>query len=101
MVDESLLHYLHNKLPELPDLKENLRLLISYEDIQPFPREMTGEILQHIDRCRILDPACGSGAFPMGILHKLVHIISKLDPDLALWENLQILKIEKLIETNQ
>ena len=27
----------------------------------------------------MLDPACGSGAFPMGILQKLVHVLRKLD----------------------
>jgi adenine-specific DNA-methyltransferase len=36
----------------------------------------------------VLDPACGSGAFPMGILQKLVHVLRKLDdnPPNALWK---------------
>jgi len=29
----------------------------------------------------MLDPACGSGAFPMGMLHKAVFVLGKLDPD--------------------
>ncbi|MCG2725833.1 MAG: Eco57I restriction-modification methylase domain-containing protein, partial [Elusimicrobia bacterium] len=40
----------------------------------------------------ILDPACGSGAFPMGILHKLTHILHTLDPRNELWEQKQLEK---------
>ena len=45
-----------------------------------------------------LDPACGSGAFPMGILHKLVYILSKLDPDNSKWRELQKQKAIKETE---
>jgi len=31
-------------------------------------------LLQFLEQIKILDPACGSGAFPMGILHKLVEL---------------------------
>lgn len=31
-------------------------------------------LLQFLENIKILDPACGSGAFPMGILHKLVEL---------------------------
>ena len=33
----------------------------------------------------MLDPACGSGAFPMGILHKLVWLLHKIDPENKKW----------------
>ena len=39
---------------------------------------------------KYLDPACGSGAFPMGVLHQLVSALSKLDPDNELWLAAQI-----------
>src|SRR5690606_22506902 len=39
---------------------------------------------------KILDPACGSGAFPMGVLQKLVYIIHKLDPYNEKWKRLQV-----------
>ena len=38
---------------------------------------------------KALDPAVGSGAFPMGILHKLTLALRRLDPDNALWEGIQ------------
>jgi methylase of polypeptide subunit release factors len=31
-------------------------------------------LLQLLEQIKILDPACGSGAYPMGILHKLVEL---------------------------
>jgi len=31
-------------------------------------------LLAFLEKIKILDPACGSGAFPMGILHKLVEL---------------------------
>ena len=36
-----------------------------------------------------LDPAVGSGAFPMGMPHKLVHILSRADPQNAKWKKIQ------------
>ena len=43
---------------------------------------------------KILDPACGSGAFPMGVLHKLVYILGKLDPDNERWKQTQLAKLD-------
>ena len=37
-------------------------------------------LIEAIDHLKILDPTCGSGAFPMGFLHKLVFVLGKLDP---------------------
>ena len=38
---------------------------------------------------KVLDPAVGSGAFPMAILQTLTLALRRLDPDNALWEALQ------------
>ena len=48
--------------------------------------------------CKILDPACGSGAFPMGVLQKLVHILQKVDPQNKMWEKVQKEKAEKELQ---
>jgi adenine-specific DNA-methyltransferase len=47
-------------------------------------------LIEAVDNIKVLDPACGSGAFPMGILHKLVFILSKLDPNNQLWKERQL-----------
>ncbi|MCX7874804.1 MAG: BREX-1 system adenine-specific DNA-methyltransferase PglX [Melioribacteraceae bacterium] len=71
-------------------LEKNLRKLLSYETDQPFDNtEDVKNIIFYIYNCKILDPACGSGAFPMGILQKMVHILKKLDPENIFWRELQ------------
>src|SRR5690606_32845521 len=47
-------------------------------------------LVEAIQRCTILDPACGSGAFPMGALGKMVALLKKLDPENNLWRAAQL-----------
>jgi adenine-specific DNA-methyltransferase len=101
MVDEALIAYLKTRLPNpsaQPDLHEQrLRHLLAYNDEphQFSPEEVEGLIVA-IDNLKALDPACGSGAFLMGLLHKLVHILSKLDPHNERWKQQQIAKASEI-----
>ena len=80
------------------DIEKKLRHLIAYNDEpHPFDADATEALIKAIDTLKILDPACGSGAFPMGILHKLVFILGKLDPRNDQWRQRQIAKVENLI----
>jgi hypothetical protein len=96
MVDESLIAYLKTKLlaetnqwkGKEESLEKSLRDLLSYESIQPFDSGDCKKIIDAIRACKSLDPACGSGAFPMGMLHKMVHILEKLDPENNLWKEI-------------
>ncbi|MEI7795777.1 MAG: hypothetical protein WCI06_03990, partial [Methylococcaceae bacterium] len=75
--------------------KISLRNLLSYNETQnPFDAPQTELLINAIDNLKILDPACGSGAFPMGILHKLVFVLSKLDPKNEKWRDRQIAKLK-------
>ncbi len=67
--------------PNKDILKENFRQLINNQtEKSPFTTKQNKEVLEKIyTKLKILDPACGSGAFPMGILDKLVQILKKLD----------------------
>ena len=47
------------------------------------------DIVRAIAETKALDPAVGSGAFPMGILHKLTLALNRLDRDNDLWRGLQ------------
>jgi hypothetical protein len=38
------------------------------------------KLLNALDNLKILDPACGSGAFPMGMLQLLLKVYERLDP---------------------
>ena len=72
--------------PENP-LSDRLRRLLSYRHTShDFSLKETHTLIGAIERLRVLDPACGSGAFPMGMLQKLVAVLRKLDPDNALWK---------------
>lgn len=72
------------------DLDKALDDLLSYDQTPlPFDERERRLLIAAINRCKILDPACGSGAFPMGALHKLVHLLYKLDPDNRLWKQEQ------------
>ncbi|MBE0662297.1 MAG: Eco57I restriction-modification methylase domain-containing protein [Bacteroidales bacterium] len=96
MVDESLIAYLKQKLsaessPSEEEAETMLRNLVSYSgNGNPFGQTETQCIVKAIDSIKVLDPACGSGAFPMGVLQQLVHVLQKLDPDNRLWKQLQM-----------
>lgn len=100
MVDESIKAYLLDilctKFSKTPTNTHQERLdeLFTYND-EPvdFSRSEISALLDAIDKFKVLDPACGSGAFPMGVLHKLVFILGKLDPDNELWKQKQLAHI--------
>jgi hypothetical protein len=106
MVDEVLIVYLESKLVETGEytveeqrraLNDRLRHLFAYnEEPHRFSEPEVTCLIEAIDTIKILDPACGSGAFPMGILHKLVFILSKLDPQNERWRDKQIAKASEI-----
>lgn len=86
MVTESLASYLARKMPTLgEDGGERLRSLFAYEkgaeDSARFTDAERDAIVRAFHDMRCLDPACGSGAFPMGVLQKTLIALEKLDPD--------------------
>ena len=102
MVDESLIAYFQNTVGSRAihcPSETKLRHLFAYND-EPhqFTDAETEQLINAIDTLKILDPACGSGAFPMGILHKLVFILGKLDPRNDQWRQRQIAKVDNLID---
>ncbi len=111
MVDESLIAYFESRLSspsgreegslatngeilrssQDDNRKQKFRLLLSHTLEKPdFTEDETRTIINAIDNIKVLDPACGSGAFPMGVLHQLVNALSKLDPDNERWLAAQI-----------
>lgn len=90
MVDQALLVSLKDRLPAPQDAEKKLKRLLSWEeeghDFQPAEVE---KLIDAIDGMKAIDPACGSGAFPMGMLQKLVHVLKKLDPENKGWRKRQ------------
>ena len=87
MVNESLVAHLKQTVGE--ELEPQYRQLLDYttEDIS-LTSEQKAQILHSLFTCKILDPACGSGAFPMGMLQQMVHILQQVDPDNTQWRDI-------------
>src|SRR6266702_3486014 len=91
MVDESLLLYLKNqtRIDE-----EKLRAVLSYDlhddEENPLSEDERERIINALEKVRILDPACGSGAYPIGALQKIVFILQQADPVGHMWFKKQL-----------
>ena len=89
MVDESLVAHLKRTVGE--DLEPEYRKLIQYTDEGPtLTDDQKRQIMQSLYECKVLDPACGSGAFPMGMLQQMVHILGQLDPNNEQWKDMML-----------
>ena len=92
MCKESLFIYLENKfvknntqrqrLDELFNLPESKFQDQDHNKRRDFRRDLPAkEIVEDLlENVKILDPAVGSGAFPIGMLHLIMKIINRLDP---------------------
>ncbi len=91
MVDRSLIYYLESKTGV--GIKK-LEALVSYsqDDDLEYPRtpDEEGAIVEALSTLTILDPACGSGAYPIGILQKVVYILQQVDKGSRLWLEKQL-----------
>lgn len=83
MVDESLKQYLLTKTKLEED---KIRNLLKYEDVEiELSTAEKESVLNALNSIKIIDPACGSGAFPMGILQKMLLMLQKIDPESKWW----------------
>lgn len=91
MVDNSLFEFLSSKT-EITYKK--LKALISYgkedDEESPLTKEEQNRVVDALADLTILDPACGSGAFPIGILQKVFYILQQVDPDGKNWYEKQL-----------
>lgn len=89
MVDESLVAHVKRIVGE--DIEPEFRRLLQYtDDPVDLSPELRKSIMQSLYECRILDPACGSGAFPMGMLQQMVHILGRIDPENVEWKKMMM-----------
>jgi adenine-specific DNA-methyltransferase len=95
MVDEALIAHFSNRIKlqnESVELEGKLRQLFASSTVDfsnPLTQEETEWVISAINEVKILDPACGSGAFPMGALQRLVDLLAKLDPNNRRWKEQQ------------
>ena len=95
MVEESIKAYLNTKL----NTEIDLNTLTEYN------AESKYQLIKALSEIKILDPACGSGAFPMGILYKIVQILKTIDPDNHNWKKVQkeklLVELDKAYDKDQ
>lgn len=89
MVDTALLRFLQDKTKIDTEMLERI---IHYDEtvaakLTKFERE---KIVDALANLKIFDPACGSGAFPMGILQKVFYLLQKVDTNGRLWYKAQM-----------
>ena len=74
MVDESLIAY----------LGDTAFVRSLFRNDFAFDKTKTGDyqkIAEKLKAVKVLDPACGSGAFPMGLLNRMIDILERISPD--------------------
>lgn len=79
MVDESLIAY----------LGDNALVRSLFSNGFSFDESKTKEykkLAEKIKAVKVLDPACGSGAFPMGLLSRMVEILQRISPNEPIYD---------------
>jgi len=96
MVENSIKEYLKTRLDDTPELEVFLEELFdqSKDTFECMDENIKSKIIQSLAEIKIADPAVGSGAFPMGVLNKLVFLINKLDPNDEMWSQIHLEHIE-------
>ena len=87
---EAIKLYLYKKLP---DMKDKIDRIFDVDESIEYSDKEREVILKNIHDMIILDPACGSGAFPLGILQRVFNVIDKLDPKHEYYKNYVIEKL--------
>ncbi|MBW2662333.1 MAG: hypothetical protein JRD93_10165 [Deltaproteobacteria bacterium] len=95
MVNESLLLYLKNYFKEhgFDNNDKKIDDLVYLDKVDSSDSKFCAAIVNALDDIKILDPACGSGAFPMGMLNRIVQFLYLVDPDNNLWLSKYITKL--------
>ena len=89
MVDESLIAY----LGDTPLVRSLFEQDFSFDKNHAEDYKIMADKLKNI---KILDPACGSGAFPMGLLNRMVDILLRISPNEKVYD-LKLAIIENCI----
>ena len=98
MVTEALIAYWSDTItPHDGDRewwRDRLGYLLDYADLFDDASDLIDDsereaLIWSIANIRVIDPAVGSGAFPMAILHRITLVLSRLDPDNTAWQETQ------------
>jgi len=99
MVNDSLILYLtkfiSENYPTIEKAKAKVNDLVYYSVLKEHDPLFEQAVVNALDKYKVLDPACGSGAFPMGMLHRIVDILKMVDPTNDTWISLKLQNVDK------
>lgn len=99
MVNDSLNLYLSKYIaenyPKIKNAKTKINDLVYYTLDKEADPEFEQAVVDALDKYKVLDPACGSGAFPMGMLHRIVDILKLVDDKNEKWVELKLHNVDK------
>jgi Eco57I restriction-modification methylase/restriction endonuclease TaqI-like protein len=98
MCKESLILYLKNHFPEEANIESIIRHSLVSEYLGE--RDNATSLNQKLDTVKICDPAIGSGAFPIGILHEIFEVKKFIYPYLKTNKEFSPAKVKKAIIQN-
>jgi hypothetical protein len=84
MVESSIVEYLQNFYPT--NYHNHLQKWVHDNELPTELKEKAPELLDKLKIIKVLDPACGSGAFPMGVLQKITTLKHGIDKKKELYD---------------
>lgn len=67
-------------ISKLLDTSDQDWAIAGSNSVRDIPKDLRQRLIGELDAVKAIDPACGSGAFPMGLLQLLLKCYSRLDP---------------------
>lgn len=99
MVNDSLNLYLSkfigDKYPAINEVKARVNDLVYYNKLNHTDPVFEKAVVHALDQYKVLDPACGSGAFPMGMLHRMVDLLKLVDANNEKWIELKLKNVDQ------
>lgn len=71
---------LEKAVSKLLDTSDQDWAIAGTNSIRDIPADVRDDLIKALKSIKVIDPACGSGAFPMGMLQLLVKLLNRLDP---------------------
>ena len=84
MVETSIVEYLQNFYSS--NYHTLLQKWVHDNELPTELKDKAAELLEKLNTIKVLDPACGSGAFPMGVLQKLTTLKHGIDKKKELYD---------------
>lgn len=99
MVNDSLSLYLNKFIQQhhtgIKEVKAKVNDLVYFNVLKKNDHDFELAVVEALDQYKVLDPACGSGAFPMGMLHRMVDLLKLVDENNEKWVELKLKNVDR------